>query len=274
MQKGELIAQGRTAEIFAWDDGHVLKLMREGWTKDFAEREHRIVKAIHDAGIPSPDVTGVIEMDGRFGVIYERVDGPTLLRAMLARPWSLWRSARLLAELHAKIHEVRLAWLPSLKEALAERIRRAPGVTDAQREAALQTLAASPDNDTLCHYDFHPDNVILSAHGPVVIDWESAKRGDPRADLARTSLLLRMGDPPPGASLRWLIQRLRKQFHTAYLRRYFELNPARRDQLEQWIMPSAIVRLDEAIPEEHTALMKMIGQPQQIQIRGDSRIEV
>lgn len=46
--------------------------------------------------------------------------------------------------------------------------------------------------------DFHPDNVLLAARGPVIIDWPDATRGQPLADVARTSLLLRLGGLPPG----------------------------------------------------------------------------
>ena len=38
----------------------------------------------------------------------------------------------------------------------------------------------------LLHLDFHPDNVLLSARGPVVIDWANARAGDPALDVAMT----------------------------------------------------------------------------------------
>ena len=56
----------------------------------------------------------------------------------------------------------------------------------------------------LCHGDLHPSNVILTRDGPVIVDWFDASRGDPVADVARSSLML-LGDganPPrhlPGA---------------------------------------------------------------------------
>jgi len=31
MDKGELIAEGRTAEVYAWREGQVLKLYRSWW---------------------------------------------------------------------------------------------------------------------------------------------------------------------------------------------------------------------------------------------------
>src|SRR5438105_2291070 len=67
----------------------------------------------------------------------------------------------------------------------------------ADKQAARERLAALPDGTALCHGDFHPDNVLLSPRGPVVIDWSSASRGHPVGDLAWTSRLLRTADLPP-----------------------------------------------------------------------------
>ena len=54
MNKGELIAEGRTAEVYAWGDREVLKLYRPWWPLVNIEYEIRICRAVHDAGIPSP----------------------------------------------------------------------------------------------------------------------------------------------------------------------------------------------------------------------------
>ena len=42
------------------------------------------------------------------------------------------------------------------------------------------------EGERLLHLDFHPDNVLLSQRGPVVIDWTNARAGDPAFDVAMT----------------------------------------------------------------------------------------
>ena len=42
----------------------------------------------------------------------------------------------------------------------------------------------------LCHGDLHPSNVILTVDGPMVVDWFDTGRGDPIADIARSTLLM------------------------------------------------------------------------------------
>jgi aminoglycoside phosphotransferase (APT) family kinase protein len=51
----------------------------------------------------------------------------------------------------------------------------------------------------LLHLDYHPLNV-LSANGQItaVLDWANARRGDPRADIARTLSILRLIPLPSG----------------------------------------------------------------------------
>ena len=50
----------------------------------------------------------------------------------------------------------------------------------------MERLAGLPDGDQLCHGDFRPDNLVLTASGPVVLDWMTATRGVPVADVVRT----------------------------------------------------------------------------------------
>lgn len=40
------------------------------------------------------------------------------------------------------------------------------------------------------HLDLHPDNVVLTETGPVVIDWRNAQVGEPDLDLAMTSVIV------------------------------------------------------------------------------------
>ena len=62
---GAPLAQGRTAEVFAWDDGHVLKLFRPGWDMDVASHEAEIARAM----LSIPAIKGVEIGDGFAGTM-------------------------------------------------------------------------------------------------------------------------------------------------------------------------------------------------------------
>jgi aminoglycoside phosphotransferase (APT) family kinase protein len=72
--------------------------------------------------------------------------------------------------------------------------------------------------DAILHLDLHPDNVILSPTGPVVIDWRNTRRGDGAVDVATTWLILATSEVPDG-SLKWrVIDQARRLFVAALLR--------------------------------------------------------
>jgi Ser/Thr protein kinase RdoA (MazF antagonist) len=48
----------------------------------------------------------------------------------------------------------------------------------------------------LLHCDLHPQNVILTPHGPRVIDWEGAAQGPATADIVMTWTIIAFSDIP------------------------------------------------------------------------------
>ena len=87
MTLSPFIAIGATAEIHAWKDGQVLKLFNQGISRSTIEYEANNTRLVHDTGLPVPAVGEIIEIDGRFGLEYERVEGVTMLQALMKSPW-------------------------------------------------------------------------------------------------------------------------------------------------------------------------------------------
>lgn len=257
MAIGPHVGRGRTAELFAWGNDQAVKLFDDGWRRPSVEHEARIGRAVHASGLPSPAVGDVVGMGGRLGIIYERVDGASMLEVAITRPWRLVGLARLLAELQARVHACVIPELPSQRQRLADKIGRASPLSDALRKAALEALAGLPSGNAVCHGDFHPGNVLLSSRGPVIIDWVDATRGHPLADVARTCLLLSVGSPPSARAGR-LAFVARRWFHALYLRRYLALRPASGDELAAWRLPVAAARLSEGIPEEQEQVLAIV----------------
>ena len=256
-RSGKPIALGRTAEIFAWDDEHILKLHREWCPRDWVEYELKIGRIVQDAGLPVPRLGELVEVDGRRGIVYERVDGVSMARMFQAKPWLLLHFTRLLAELQAAIHACPVpADLPSQREGFARAIRNAPNLPSDLGDAALRALAVMPDGNQLCHGDFHADNVMMTARGPIVIDWMTARRGNPIADIART-LVLATTAVPPDPLLRLVFGVARSQLLAAYLKRYFEVRRRDDAQLAAWRPIVAAARMNERIPGEEVQLIAM-----------------
>ena len=246
---GKLIARGRTADVYSWGDGQVLKLFHDWFPLENIQYEHMIAHEIYASNLKAPAVGDLIRVDGRNGLLYQRVDGQPMFEVLLRKPWLFFKCARIFAKLHVDMHEnVLNARVPTQRE----RLMYKPLST---QNALLEALNALPEDNRVCHGDFHPANVLLTDHGGFVIDWGDTTRGNPLIDVARTSILM-LGlvytrqFPDPGLRIAsWI-------FHAAYLQNYFHLRPGGKDEYHRWLPIVAGARLSENIPELETWLVK------------------
>jgi uncharacterized protein (TIGR02172 family) len=253
-----LIAEGRTAEIYEWNDGYILKLYRDWCPVHWVEHEAKVAHAITAAGIPSPAAGEIVEVNQRRGLIYERVTGISMLQDLNIHPWKILKHAHSLAELHVKINELSISGLQSYKEGLMHSIHRAPHLDSNLLKKLLNHIASLKDGEKVCHGDFHPGNVLLTKKGAVVIDWMTACTGNPWADVARTSMLLTIGAKSAGKQVKPMVRLFIHLYHRAYLNQYMNLIPDGRDELTKWTPIITAARLDEKIEGEDEALVEMV----------------
>lgn len=147
---GPLLASGLAADVYALSDEQVVRRYREG--RD-ASAEVALLQHVAAYGFPVP----AVEHLGGPDLLMERVHGPTLLQALAAGEVDLHGGARILADLHHRLHRI-----------------PAPG-----------------GDGVVVHLDLHPGNVILSENrGPVLVDWALARGGTASLDVAVTALVL------------------------------------------------------------------------------------
>jgi aminoglycoside phosphotransferase (APT) family kinase protein len=232
-----MIGKGMTSEVFSWGHGRVLKLFFD-WRPSFKiERELKITRAIHRSGFPVPDALEIIEVEGRLGIVFECIEGGSLVDKVETKPWLLFQAARQLADLHWQMHGVPAPpELPSQHAQIEEWIEEAAGAAPNEMHQARRQLEMSEPGASLCHGDFHPANILLSRKGPVVIDWSRGTRGQPLADVARTAALFQEAEMPSGSPwhLRVLLLVSRTFIYETYLKRYLQLSGARRKEVEWW----------------------------------------
>lgn len=258
----EPIGIGRIAEVFAWDDGQVLKLARDWVSASSVDYEYRMTKAVHKAGIHSPAPLERIQFNGRHGIVYERVDGPTMLDKIGVSPFKFAQFGRQLGQLHLAIHKGRVeeGALPDNYKRLRQKIKAAHWVDDSVKKLALKKLDELPKGDSVLHGDFHPDNIVMTVDGPITIDWPDAARGHPLGDVARTWLLARLGGLPSNLVLNLIVRILRSGLQRAYLKTYFRGSDYKLSNLKKWLFPVAVARLSENIEGEKSEALKLIRQ--------------
>ena len=235
IKQAKLLARASTADVYAWGSGRVLKLFHEH--TPFHALEVTATRLAYEANHPVPKVIdGLIEVDGREGIVFERIEGATMAEYIEQHPQEAENCAIQAAELHVQIHSTEVAELPPLTDILSWSIQQAGSVLEERIcKAVLDVLIGLPAGSALCHNDFYPNNIIMSLKGPVIIDWAIGTRGNPLSDIARSWLISQMwlsGLVEKGASEH--LQHTWKQFWKTYFLRYRELRDYYIEELNKW----------------------------------------
>ncbi|GLH99250.1 phosphotransferase [Phytohabitans aurantiacus] len=160
---GPLLGAGREADVFAIDEARVLRRYRNGGD---VTAEAAVMAHVGGLGYPVPRVFEARGAD----MVLERLSGGTMLAAFQDGALGLDEGAGMLADLHRRLH------------ALPPRLGRRP-------------------DDRVIHLDLHPENVIVTPTGPVVIDWRNGTEGPADLDVAATAVILAQAALDPALGL-------------------------------------------------------------------------
>lgn len=260
-RKREVLGVGRSAEVFLEGEGKVLKLFYAWVEPEWVNFEFSAAQLAFQNGVPTPQPFELVEVNGRYGIVYERVQGQTMLVKFSRQPWRLPGLIRRLSELQAAVIRTSGDGLPPVKQSLEATIQRVIEAGDLPSEARaviMKRIRELPDGDSLCHMDFHPDNLICTDRGWMIIDWMNARSGSPLADIARSALIFQVAGPPSGVRAGWLLGWVSRLVHREYLREVKKLVGFSLEEFKAWLLPMAAARLAERIPGEKEKLMRLI----------------
>jgi hypothetical protein len=102
---GEKIGEGVFADVHAWAPGQVVKLFKPGVPRRLSWWEARMTRAVFAAGGPAPEVLGQVTLEGRFGIVLPRLDGPTLLQHYRSGAITFEQAGAILATLYLAVHK-------------------------------------------------------------------------------------------------------------------------------------------------------------------------
>jgi hypothetical protein len=239
---GRLLAAGNVAEVFEWGS-RVVKLYRSAARKPTVFGEAAIHAAVEAMALPVPAVWGVLEVGGRWGIVFDRIKERSFAERMREDPRVIPECLETLARLHARIHSQPACQLGSLKSRLATRIAGIGLLDEPRKQILLGRLADMPEGDRLCHGDFHPINVLGQNSWPIVIDWPDACYGDPAADVCRSYLLLKLHA---------------EDIAEPYLDAYCNIADMPRASILAWLPYVAAARLAENVPDDFARLLEIV----------------
>ncbi|MBY6037646.1 phosphotransferase [Fictibacillus nanhaiensis] len=261
MLQERVIGYGSTAEVLEMDEGTVAKVFYDHVSAASIDHEWSVSKNVMSCGLPVPAVYQQERIDGRSAIFFEKIKGSALTKWLEDKPWTALQLVKIMAALHAKVHEKQVTELPLQKIVLQRKIEHAKELSREDKSSILTFLSNLPDGDSLCHGDFHPDNILLTEKGPVIIDWIDATQGNRMADLARTVIILRYGGFPDKSSFlqRRILVAVRDILTRHYIKSYKRSFPFSSELLKDWMLPVAAGRLSEKIPnQEKERLIRFI----------------
>jgi uncharacterized protein (TIGR02172 family) len=238
MKLGKIIGTGNTACVYDWKKGKVLKLFNQGYPDDAIEKEYHNAMAIRNMDFLKPIAYEIISYEERRGIIYDRVDGESLLDWVM-KSNDLQECSIHMANLHKAIGRNNISDVPDYKDFLKHHIPNTLTL-DKQKEI-LQMIDKLPNGNSLCHGDFHPGNIMISGGSAYIIDFMNICHGDFLYDIARTVFLIEFTPVPSDVVDKDMILFVKKSLTELYLR---QMNITR-DMIQDYLTVIIAVRKGE-----------------------------
>ena len=262
MEKGELIGIGMTAEVYKWGEDKIIKLYYSKMDDSWIRHEHKTSTIIHEAGLPSPAVFDLVEQDGRKGIVFEYIKGQTMLTHIQREPWMLVYYSQQLARLHYSIHQSTAKSLPTQYERFEARMKMAQNTLGSRKKRLLEYINTLPNASSVCHGDFHFNNIIVSGDKLIPIDWMNSYIGNPLGDVARTCMML--SSPFCAYEIPYYmtipLQYIKSLAYWSYVLEYINLSKTSFDKIDEWILPVAAAKLRDNMNGEEGWLNEIINE--------------
>ena len=152
-------------------------------------RNHAIIQ---ETGIKIPKLLEVIQIDGKWAIVTEFIQGETLSHLMKDHPENKDMYIGMMIDLQLQFLALSGTRLNKMKDQIDRRICNSnlSATTRYHLHVALEEMLR---DEVVCHGDYMPSNVILAEDGSLyIVDWSHAAQGNALVDVARTYLLFWM----------------------------------------------------------------------------------
>lgn len=241
----ERVIAVRTSKTIYRDGDKTIKLFDSDYSKADVLNEALNQARIEETGLPIPNVIEVTKNDGKWAIVSDYITGKPLSQLMQQNPEKLDEYLNLFVDLQMEVHSKRSPLLGKLKDKMSRKISAAE--LDATTRYDLHTrLESMPKHTKVCHGDFNPSNIIITAEGkPYIIDWAHATQGNASADVARSYLLFCLSGDTDTAE--------------RYLRLFCKKSDTAIQYVQQWLPIVAASQSVKGKPEEKEFLLRWVG---------------
>ncbi len=188
MKLDNIIATRKDKVIYR-DGDRCIKVFDTNYSKADILNEALNQARIEETGLNIAKIQEVTMVEGKWAIVTDFIEGKTLAQLMEENPEKMSEYLELLVDLQLSVHDKTCPMLNKLKDKMNRKISES--TLDATTRYELHTrLEGMPKHKKVCHGDFNPSNIIITADGtPYILDWAHATQGNASADVARTYLL-------------------------------------------------------------------------------------
>jgi tRNA A-37 threonylcarbamoyl transferase component Bud32 len=236
-----LLADRQNKKIYR-DGDKTIKIFNEDFSAANVLNEALNLAYVGETGLTVPHLLEVTKIDGKWTLVIEYIEGSTLEDLMKKHTDKTAEYLARFVDIQINMNRFSAPGLKRHKEKMHAKIRES-GLDATSRYELHTRLDSLPDLDHLCHGDFNPSNIVLTAKDEAyIIDWSHATQGDPAAGVARTFLLFTLAG--------------RSDLATQYLALFCKKTDTARQQVEKWIPIVSSSQLVKGNPEEREVLLK------------------
>ncbi len=240
----ENIIAVRNCKTIYREGNTAVKVFDEGYAKPDVLNEALNQSRVENIGINVPKILEVKMVDGKWAIVSEFIEGKTLAQLMQENPDKMNDYLNLFVDLQMQIHSATCPLLNKLKDKMNRKISEAD--LDATTRYELHTrLESMPKHNKVCHGDFNPSNIIMTADGtPYILDWSHVTQGNASADVARTYLLFNLAG--------------QAELAYDYLNLFSKKSDTAKQYIQKWMPIVAASQSVKGKPEEREFLLSWV----------------
>lgn len=241
MNKDHVLAN-RTHKTIYQDGGKAIKSFDAEFSKADILNEALNLARVEQTGLNVPKLLGVNVVDGQWAIIMEYIEGKTLAQLMEENPEKKAEYLAFMVDLQLQMHAKTCPMLNKLHDKMQGKIS-ASGLDATTRYDLHIHLDSMPRHNKVCHGDFNPTNIVITADGtPYILDWSHATQGNASADAARTYLLFCLNGDKEAAEM--------------YLDLFCKKSDTAKQYVQKWMPIVAASRLVKSVSEEERAFLR------------------
>lgn len=187
----ELIYESAGKKFYR-DGEKLIKSFDESYSKANILNEALNQARVEETGLNIPKILAVTVVDGRWAIVRELIEGETLESLMEKHPEKEDEYLNFFVDLQIRMSKERVPLLGHLRDKMHMKISSSAYPATVRYDLHMR-LDGLPRHNKLCHGDFQPSNIIITADGtPYIVDWSHATQGNGSADAARTYLIFKL----------------------------------------------------------------------------------